>query len=175
MAIKWKIDPAHSEVQFKVKHLMISTVTGYFKEFDLEFETEDEDFGTAKNIRFTAAINSITTNAEQRDEHLRSADFFKADEHPQLIFEGQQYDNKQDPGSLKGNLTIRGVTKPLTLNVEFGGSVVDAYGQSKAAFVVDGKISRKEFGLTWNAVTESGSIVVSDEVKIHAEVQVIKQ
>lgn len=175
MATKWKIDPAHSEVQFKVKHLMISTVTGAFKKFDLEFETEGEDFSTAKNIRFTADIHSIDTNAPQRDEHLRSADFFKADEFPQLVFEGQQYDNKQDPGSLKGDLTIRGVTRPIVLSVGFGGTVVDPYGQSKAAFEVDGKISRKEFGLTWNAVTESGNIVVADEIKIHAEIQVIKQ
>lgn len=175
MATKWKIDPAHSEVQFKVKHLMISTVTGAFKKFDLDFETEGDDFTTAKNIRFTADIHSIDTNAPQRDEHLRSADFFKADEFPQLVFEGQQYDNKQDPGSLKGDLTIRGVTRPVVLSVVFGGTVVDPYGQSKAAFEVDGKISRKEFGLTWNAVTESGNIVVADEIKIHAEIQVIKQ
>jgi len=175
MAIKWTVDPAHSEVQFKVKHLMISTVTGYFKKFDLELETPTDDFSTASNIRFTADISSVDTNSAQRDEHLRSADFFNAAEYPQLVFEGLEYDNKQDPGSLKGNLTIRGVTRPVTLSVEFGGSVVDPYGQSKAGFVVDGKISRKEYGLTWNAVTESGSIVVGDEIKVHAEIQLVKQ
>lgn len=175
MAIKWKIDPAHSEIQFKVKHLMITTVTGYFKQFDLNVETETEDFTTAKKIEFTADINSINTNNEQRDTHLKSADFFNAEEHEQLHFVGNRYEAKGDEAKLHGDLTIRGVTKPLTVNVEFGGIVVDPYGQTKAGFTVNGKISRKEFGLTWNAVTEAGSVVVSDEIKLHAEVQLVKQ
>jgi polyisoprenoid-binding protein YceI len=175
MATKWKIDPAHSEIQFKVKHLMISTVTGFFKTFDLEVETETEDFHTAKRIEFTADIDSITTNNEQRDTHLKSSDFFHAEEHPQLRFDGKKYEAKDDTAKLHGDLTIKDVTKPITLNVEYGGTVVDPYGQTKAGFTVSGKISRKEFGLTWNAVTETGSIVVSDDIKIHAEVQLIKQ
>jgi polyisoprenoid-binding protein YceI len=175
MAIRWKIDPAHSEIQFRVKHLMITTVTGYFKQFDLTVETETEDFTTAKKIEFTADINSIDTNNEQRDTHLKSADFFNAEEHAQLRFVGVQYEAKGDEAKLHGQLTIRGITKPLIINVEFGGTVVDPYGQTKAGFTVNGKISRKEFGLTWNAVTEAGSVVVSDEIKIHAEVQLVKQ
>lgn len=175
MAIQWKIDPAHSEILFKVKHLMITTVTGHFKQFDLSAETETDDFKTAKKIEFTADINSINTNNEQRDTHLKSADFFHAEEHSQLRFVGSKYEAKGDEAKLQGDLTIRGVTKPITLNVEFAGIVVDPYGQTKAGFTVDGKISRKEFGLTWNAVTEAGSVVVSDEIKIHAEVQVVKQ
>jgi polyisoprenoid-binding protein YceI len=175
MAIQWTIDPAHSEIQFKVKHLMITTVTGYFKQFDATVETENDDFATAKKIEFTADINSINTNNDQRDTHLKSADFFDAEQHSELRFVGTKYEGNGDTAKLHGNLTIRGVVKPVTLSVEFGGIVVDPYSQTKAGFTVDGKISRKEFGLTWNAVTEAGSVVVSDEIKIHAEVQLIKQ
>jgi polyisoprenoid-binding protein YceI len=175
MAIKWKIDPAHSEILFKVKHLMITTVTGSFKTFDLEVETETENFDTAKRIEFTADIDSIDTNNAQRDTHLKSADFFDAENHKQLKFIGRKYEGGGDEAKLHGDLTIRGITKPITLNVEFSGTVVDPYGQLKAGFTVSGKISRKEFGLTWGAVTEAGHVVVSDEIKIHSEVQLIKQ
>jgi polyisoprenoid-binding protein YceI len=175
MAITWKIDPAHSEIQFKVRHLMITTVTGYFKTFDLEVKTETEDFHTASTIEFTADIDSIDTNNAQRDTHLKSEDFFDAANHEQLRFSGKNYETTGDSAQLHGDLTIRGVTKPITLNVEYGGKVVDPYGQSKAGFTVEGKISRKEFGLTWNAATEAGQVVVSDDIKIHCEIQLIKQ
>jgi polyisoprenoid-binding protein YceI len=175
MTQQWKIDPTHSEIQFKVKHLMISTVTGYFKSFDLNVETETDDFSTAKKIEFTALIDSIDTNNAQRDAHLKSADFFNGEEYKELRFVGSRYEANGDEAKLYGDLTIRGITKPVTLTVEHGGIVVDPYGQTKAGFTVVGKISRKEFGLTWNAVTEAGSIVVSDEIKIHAEVQLVKQ
>jgi polyisoprenoid-binding protein YceI len=175
MATTWKLDPMHSEVQFKVKHLMITTVTGYFQKLDLEVDTESEDFNTTSKVEFTADIDSINTNNEQRDTHLKSADFFNAEEHGQLIFIGKKYEGSGDEALLHGDLTIRGVTKPITLKVEFGGIVLDPYGQTKAGFTVDGKISRKEFGLTWSAVTEAGAIVVGDEIKIHAEIQLIKQ
>ena len=173
--LKWKIDPAHSKIQFKVKHLMITTVTGHFKEFDLEVETENDDFTTASKIEFTANINSIDTNNQQRDTHLKSADFFDAENHDQLKFVGKKYEVKGDEAKLHGDLTIRGTTKPLTVNVEFGGIVVDPYGQTKAGFNVNGKISRKEFGLLWNAVTEAGQVVVSDEIRLHCEIQLVKQ
>ncbi|HEV7332458.1 MAG TPA: YceI family protein [Flavisolibacter sp.] len=172
---KWAIDPSHSEIQFKVKHLMITTVTGYFKKFDLQVETENDDFTTAKKIEFTADIDSIDTNNAQRDTHLKSADFFNAAEHSQLRFVGTKYVAAGDDATLQGHLTIRGITKPITLQVAFGGIVVDPYGQTKAGFTVNGKISRKEFGLTWNAVTEAGSVVVSDEIRILAEVQLVKE
>ena len=175
MATKWKIDPAHSEILFKVKHLMISTVTGSFKAFDLEVETETGEFNTANRIAFTANINSITTNNEQRDAHLKSPDFFDAAGYPQLRFNGKKYEGNGDNAKLQGDLTIKGITKPITLNVEYGGTVVDPYGQTKAGFTVTGSISRKEFGLTWNAVTETGGVVVSDEIKIHTEIQLVKQ
>ena len=175
MAIQWKIDPTHSEILFKVKHLMITTVTGSFKQYDLQVETETDDFTTASKIDFTADIDSITTNNEQRDTHLKSSDFFNAEEHAQLSFVGKKYEAHGDEAKLHGDLTIRGTTKPITLNVEFGGIVVDPYGQTKAGFTVTGKVSRKEFGLNWNAVTEAGSVVVSDDIKINADVQLVKQ
>ena len=173
--IKWSIDPSHSEVTFKVKHLMISTVSGHFSKFNLDVVTQGEDFNTASEILFTADIDSISTNSDQRDAHLKSEDFFHAAKHAQLEFVGTKYEAKGDDAKLHGNLTIKGVTKPITLTVEFGGIVKDPYGQTKAGFTVSGKISRKEFGLTWSAVTESGGVVVGDEIKVNAEVQLIKQ
>ncbi len=175
MKKQWKIDAAHSELQFKVKHLMITTVTGHFRNFDLQVETESDDFATASKIEFSADIHSLDTNNAQRDAHLKSADFFDADNHSQLHFTGTKFEGNGDEAKLHGQLTIKGVTRPITLNVEVGGIVVDPYGQTKAGFTVNGKISRKDFGLTWNAVTEAGQVVVSDEIKIQAEVQLVKQ
>ncbi|HEX7903729.1 MAG TPA: YceI family protein [Chitinophagaceae bacterium] len=171
----WQADPAHSEIQFKVKHLMITTVTGHFKSFNLEVETEEDDFTKASYIVFTAETNSIDTNNVQRDTHLRSADFFSADIYPQLRFAGKNFKKKGDRYELDGELTIRNITKPVTLEIEFGGIVVDPYGQTKAGFTIDGKIKRKEFNLLWDAVTEAGHVVVSNDIKIHAEIQLIKQ
>ena len=174
--VKWVVDPTHSEVQFKVKHLMITTVTGYFQSFNIEAETEDEQFTSAKSVVFTADVNSISTNNEQRDTHLKSADFFDAAQFGEVRFEGSNYENVGGSDyKLHGTLTIKGVSKPVTVNVGFGGIVVDPYGQTKAGFTVSGKISRKDFGLTWNAVTEAGQVVVSDEIKLQAEVQLVKQ
>jgi polyisoprenoid-binding protein YceI len=175
MPTKWVVDPAHTEIQFKVKHLMITTVTGYFRKYDLQVETEGDDFTSASSIVFAADISSIDTSNAQRDTHLKSGDFFDAEQHKQLIFTGKKYQKAGDEYQLTGDLSIRGTTKPITLNVEFAGIVVDPYGQTKAGFTVDGKVSRKEFGLQWNAVTEAGQVVVSDEIKIHCEVQLVKQ
>lgn len=173
--VKWVADPMHTEITFKVKHLMITTVTGYFKKFNVVAETESDDFNTLNSVEFTADIDSIDTNNEQRDTHLKSADFFDAATNPQIKFVGSKYEASGSDAKLHGELTIRETTKPITLNVEYGGMVVDPYGQTKAGFTVSGKVSRKEFGLLWNAVTEAGSVVVSDEIKILAEVQLIKQ
>jgi len=175
MATKWKIDPADSEIQFKVKHPMFSSVTGYFKTFDLEIETEAEDFFYTKSILFTADINSITTNNEQQDTQLKSFDFFHTEGSRQLHFCAKKYKAGGDSAKLHGDLTFKGITKPITLNVEYCGCVIDAHGQTKAVFTVNGKISRKEFGLLWSAETETGSVVVSNDIKIHAEVRLIKQ
>jgi polyisoprenoid-binding protein YceI len=175
MSITWKIDPAHTEIQFKVKHLMITTVTGFFKIFRGEVVTDSDDFNTTTDIKFSADINSIDTNNEQRYTHLKSADFFDAEKYNQLEFTGTRYSALKNEASVQGSLSIRGVTRPVTLNVDFGGIVVDPYGQTKAGFTVTGKISRKEFGLTWSAVTEAGSVVVSDEIRLLGEVQLVKQ
>ncbi len=171
---KWSIDPMHSEILFKVKHLMITTVTGRFNKFTASAETSD-DFKTASSISFSAEIDSIDTNNEQRDGHLKSADFFDVTNNPELTFVGTEYESTGDEFKLQGDLTIKGITKPITLHVEFGGIAVDPYGQTKAGFTISGKISRKEFGLTWSAVTEAGGVVVGDEIKLQAEIQLIKQ
>ena len=177
MATKnWVIDPSHSEIQFKIKHLMITNVTGSFNIFQISVQTEEEDFMKAK-VSFTADVVSISTGNEQRDGHLKSAEFFDAATYPQVKFAATKYENVDNDGSyeLYGDLTIRDITKNIKLDVEFGGVVKDGYGNTKAGFSINGKINRKDFGLTWSAITEAGGIVVSDDVKITCEVQLIEQ
>jgi polyisoprenoid-binding protein YceI len=171
----WAIDNAHSEIHFKVKHMMVSTVTGAFNEFEGTAESENEDFEGAQ-ISFSADINSIDTRNQQRDEHLKSDDFFNAAEFPKLTFQSSSF-NKQADGTyeLTGNLTIRDITKEVRLATEYNGTVVDPYGQTKAGFEMTGKINRKDFGLKWSAVTEAGGVVVSDEVRLVMNVQLLKQ
>jgi polyisoprenoid-binding protein YceI len=172
---KWKVDPAHSEVQFKAKHLMITTVTGYFKKFDLEVETEGDDFTKAKNILFTADINSINTNNSQRDTHLKSPDFFSAEEYNRLRFVGKNFRKHGANYILYGDLTIRNITKRIEMEVEYGGTITDPWGQLRAGFTIDGQIKRKDFNLMWDAVTEAGHVVVSNDIKIHCAVELVKQ
>ena len=172
---KWLVDPAHSEVQFKVKHLMITTVTGYFRKFDLVVETEEDDFTKANSIVFTADINSIDTNNNQRDTHLKSQDFFAAEQYGQLKFVRKKFEKSGDHYLLHGDLTIRDLIKPLSIEVEYAGTVVDPYGQTKAGFTLDTKLKRKDFKLSWDAVTEAGQVVVSNDIKVHGEIQLIKQ
>jgi polyisoprenoid-binding protein YceI len=177
MATKnWVIDPTHSEVQFKIKHLMITNVTGSFNLFTAEVQTEDEDFMRAK-VSFTGQIDSISTGNEQRDAHLKSPDFFDAAKYPTLKFVATKFESVDNDGSyeLYGDLTIRDITRNVKLGVEFGGVVQDAYGNTKAGFSINGKINRKDFGLVWNAVTEAGGVVVSDEVRLSCEIQLIEQ
>ncbi len=171
----YKIDPMHSEITFKVKHLMITNVTGSFQQFDATLEANEADFSDAV-ITFEAAVDSISTNNEQRDTHLKSDDFFAAATHPKLSFVSTSFTHKS--GSeylLKGDLTIKGNTKSVELAVDFGGRMTDFYGQDKAGFEITGKINRSEFGLTWSAVTEAGGVVVSDEIKLNLAVQMVKQ
>lgn len=174
VATKWSIDALHSEITFKVKHLVISTVTGKFNSFDASMETDGDDFEDA-SIRFEADINSIDTNNEDRDNHLKSDDFFNASEHPKMVFESRSFKSSgEGEYKLIGDLTIRGNTKTVELDVVYGGTVQDPYGQTKAGFEVSGKINRKEYGLKWNAITEAGNMVVSDEVKLSLNVQFTK-
>ncbi len=171
----WTIDPVHSEIGFKIKHLVISTVSGKFNSFEGKLEGDPTDFSNAK-ITFSADIDSITTSNEQRDGHLKSADFFDAANHPKLSFSSTVIENKNGSDyKVTGDLTIRGTTKPITLNVDFGGVQNNMYGQTVAGFEITGKINRQDFGLTWSAVTEAGGIVVSDEVKLVIAVEAVKE
>jgi polyisoprenoid-binding protein YceI len=171
---KWVLDPTHSEVQFKVKHLVISTVSGFFKSFEGSLTTDSEDFENAK-VEFSLDVNSIDTNQEQRDGHLKSAEFFDAEKYPKISFTSTSFTKDGDDYKLNGDLTIKDITKPVSLDVEYGGSAGDFYGNTKAGFEVTGKINRKEFGLTWDGVTEAGSIVVGEDIKLIINVQFAKQ
>jgi polyisoprenoid-binding protein YceI len=172
---KWIIDPAHSEIGFKVKHLVISTVSGKFTSFKGEVIADKEDFTDAK-ISFSADITSLSTGNEQRDGHLQSPDFFDAATHPQLTFESTKIEKKEDNEyRITGDLTMRGTKKSIVLNAEYGGIQTDFYGNTVAGFEMTGKLNRKEFGLQWHGVTEAGSIVVSDEVKLAIAAEIVKQ
>jgi polyisoprenoid-binding protein YceI len=170
----WAIDPTHSEVNFKVKHLVISTVTGAFKKFEGTLESEEDDFNNAL-ASFSLEADSIDTNVADRDNHLKSDDFFAADKYPTINFSNGKLTKQGDRYELTGDLTIRDITKEVTLEVDFGGVMVDPYGQTKAGFELNGAINRKEFGLTWSAVTEAGGVVVGDVVKLSLNIQVVKQ
>ena len=167
---KWTLDPAHAEVGFKVKHLMINNVKGTFKTFTVDVETAADDFKDAK-IHFTADIASINTGNEQRDGHLKGADFFDAEKHPKITFESTHYAGDK----LEGNLTIASITKPVTLHVEFGGVVKDPYGNIKAGFAVTGKINRKDWGMNFNAALETGGVMLGEEVAVTAEIELAKK
>lgn len=162
----WKIDSSHSEVKFKVKHLVISTVTGQFNNFDAEIEAENDSFENAK-ITFTADVDSIDTKNEQRDAHLKSADFFDAENNPKLSFVSKKFVKLSDGKfELTGDITIRGITKEIKLNAEFNGIARGFDNLQVAGFEITGKLNRFDFGLQWNAMTEAGGIVVGQDVKL---------
>jgi polyisoprenoid-binding protein YceI len=165
----------HSEVGFKVRHMMISNVSGSFGSFDASVQTNGDDFSAAK-FDFSAAIDSINTGVADRDGHLKSADFFDAENHPALKFTSTDVKKVSDDAlEIAGNLEIKGTVKPVVFKAEFAGIAVDPYGQTKAGMTLSGSIKRSEFGLTWSAVTEAGHIVVADDIKLGAELQFIKQ
>ena len=168
----WAIDPTHSEVHFKVKHLVISTVTGAFKSFSGKATSTSGEFENAK-VNFSIDVDSIDTNQPQRDGHLKSADFFETDKYPTIDFESTSFTKvKGDDYKLTGNLTMHGVTKPVELDVEYGGTDKDGYGNVKHGFEVSGKINRKEFGLTYNSITEAGGLALGEDIKLLANIQV---
>ena len=171
---KWAIDPSHSEIQFKVKHLMITTVTGTFKDFSAEVELEGDDLNNAQ-VSFWANTASIFTNDEKRDGHLRSGDFFDSEKFPKLSFTSTRIEGQGDSWKVTGDLTIKDITRSITLNAEWAGAAKDPWGNTKAGLNLSGKIDRKDFGLTWNAALEAGGVLVSDEVRIQCEVQLAKQ
>lgn len=172
---KWVLEPSHSEVTFKVRHMMISNVSGQFKKFDSSVETEGNDITTAK-VRFTADVDSVSTNNEQRDGHLKSADFFDAASHPQVVFESTSMEKTgDDTYKLHGNLTMRGTTKPVSFDVEHGGIMTnDGWGNVRTGFTVTGKLNRKDYGLHWSALTETGGLVVGDDVKFESHVEFVQ-
>ncbi len=171
----WVIDPSHSEIAFKVKHLMISNVKGQFSEFSGQILTDNDDFSTS-DISFSINPASISTGVADRDGHLKSADFFDVDNFKEITFlSGKLTKAANDEFQLSGNLVIKGVSQPINLDVEFGGLMVDPWGNVKAGFTIDGKINRKDFGLTWNAALEAGGVLVGEEIKLSLEVQLLKQ
>ena len=172
---KWTLDPIHSEIHFKIRHLMITNVTGQFNTYEAAVETENEDFMHSK-ISFTADVASISTGNEQRDGHLKAPDFFDAEKYPKISFVATKYERVDDDSyELYGDLTIRDTTKPVKLDVEFGGVVKDPWGNTRAGFEINGKINRKDYGLVWNATTETGGLMLGDDVRVSASVQLIKQ
>ncbi|MBB5439770.1 polyisoprenoid-binding protein YceI [Pedobacter sp. AK017] len=170
----WTLDPTHSELQFKVKHLMITTVTGRLNVLTASLTSESDDFENAQ-VKFEADTASIDTGNNDRDNHLKSGDFFNADEFPKVSFVSTSFTKDGGDYTLKGDLTIKDVTKPVKLAVEFGGIATDPWGNTKAGFTISGKINRTDFGLNWNAALETGGVMVSEEVKILGELQFVKQ
>lgn len=172
---KWVHDTAHSEIGFRVKHLMITNVKGSFKEYNLDVETEGDDFTTSK-IRFSMNPASIDTGDEKRDAHLRSADFFDVEKFREITFVGNKIEKTGDDNfKLFGDLMMRGISKKVALDVEFGGTIKDPWGNTKAGFTVNGKINRRDWGLNWNAALETGGVLLSDEVRISCDIQLVKK
>jgi polyisoprenoid-binding protein YceI len=172
---KWTIDPSHSEVGFKVKHLMIASVRGTFKEYDASIYTTGDDFNTAE-VDFWVNPASIDTHDEKRDAHLRSADFFDVEQFKEINFKMDSCIKKKKEGEyeLFGDLTIKGIKKQIKLDVEFAGIVKDPWGNQRAILNISGKINRKDWGLNWNAALETGGVLVSEDVWLNAELQLVK-
>lgn len=172
---KWVIDHAHSEIGFKVRHLMITNIKGVFKKYDASIYTTGEDFLTTE-IDFWMDPNSIDTRDENRDKHLRSADFFEVENHKEITFTGNTIEKEDEKGNyeLWGNLTIKGITKKISLDVEMEGMATDPSGARKAGFLITGKVNRKDWGINWNTQLEAGGVLVSDTININCEVQIIR-
>jgi polyisoprenoid-binding protein YceI len=170
----WKIDSMHSEVGFKVRHMMISNVSGNFASFDATLDAADENFSEA-SFDFSAAIDSIQTGVADRDGHLKSPEFFDAAAYPNLTFKSTEVIQHGNDWTINGDMTIKGVSHPVSLHAEFAGVAVDPYGQTKTGLTITGKIKRSDFGLTWSAVTEAGNVVLGDEITLISEAQFVKQ
>ena len=171
---KWAIDPTHSEIGFKVKHMMFTNVSGKFKNYEATITTQDDNFENA-TIEFSADINSINSNNDDRDNHLKSADFFDAEKYPKLTFKATSFTKKGDEYELTGDLTIKEITKSVKFSAEFSGLMQDPWGNTKAGLNVYGKINRKDWGLNWNSALKTGGVLVGEEVKLDIELQFVKQ
>jgi polyisoprenoid-binding protein YceI len=173
--IKWVVDPTHSELGFKIKHLMISNVAGTFSEYEATVETDNEDFSTAE-IQATIKAASVSTHNKQRDGHLQNGDFFEVEKYPEIHFRSTRIEKRDHESFIVfGDLTLKGITKPVQLDVEYNGVTRDPWGGQRAGFTITGKITRSEFGLSFNSVLETGGLALSDEVKINSEIQLVKQ
>jgi polyisoprenoid-binding protein YceI len=171
---KYKIDPLHSDIAFKVKHMMISTVNGCFQKFDATMESETEDFTDAK-ITFECDVDSVYTNIADRDAHLKSPDFFAADEFPKITYESTSIEKDGDDYIVNGELTIRGISRPISLEGSYNGNDVDLYGQTKHGFELTGKVNRADYGLTFNALSGKGNALVGDEIKLLISIQMLEE
>ena len=173
---KWALDPTHSEIGFKVRHMLVSNVSGHFKQFDATLQTDGDDMSTAK-VHFSADLSSISTNNEQRDGHLKSNDFFDVANHPQLTFQSDKLEKVDEENyKMHGTLTIRGNSKPVTFNVSFGGIVdKDPWGLTRAGFEVTGKINRKDYGVNFSMLSETGGVMLGEDVSLHANAEFVKQ
>jgi polyisoprenoid-binding protein YceI len=169
----WKLDPVHSIVEFSAKHLMITTVKGRVTDIEGTIYT-DENNPTNSSVEATLKAVSLDTRTDQRDQHLRSADFLDVEKYPEIRFRSTRIQGDKPKFKLTGDLTIRDVTKPITLDVEFEGETKDPWGGERVGFSATGKIDRREFGLTWNQALETGGVVVGNEIKISLEVQAVK-
>lgn len=172
---KWVIDPTHSEIGFKVKHMMFTNVSGKFSKFDATIQSENNDIENSK-IEFTGAIDSITTGNSDRDTHLLSPDFFDAAQFPEIKFSATSFAKiNEGEYELVGDLTLNGVTKSVKLAADYGGLMKDPWGNTKMALSIEGKINRKDWGLNWNSVLETGGVLVSEEVRLNIELQFLQQ
>lgn len=172
---KWILDPTHSELGFKIRHLMITNVSGSITNFNVKAETKGDDFTTA-SINVTADMSSISTNNTQRDAHLRNSDFFEVDQHPEMKFASTSVEQVDSNNFvLHGNLTLKGITKPAQLNVEYSPVTRDPWGGERAGFTINGKIRRTDWGINFNSVLETGGVALAEEVRINAEIQMVKQ
>ncbi len=171
----YKSDPAHSEATFKVKHMMISSVSGSIRKFEVTMESDRPDF-TDASVTFKAETASLTTNNADRDKHLMSDDFFNAERFPEITFKSTQLQKTAgDSYILKGDLTIRDLTNPVELRITYNGNIKDPWGQTRAGFEVEGKVNRHDYNLRWNELTETGGFIVGPDVNIHANVEMVLQ
>ncbi len=168
---EWTFDHAHSSIEFSIDHMVISEVTGKFTEFDGKVTSSSNDFENAQ-IEFFIEAKSINTDNEDRDNHLRDADFFDVAKFPQIVFKSTSFAKIDDKNYLlSGELTMHGVTKAVTFDVKYGGTVIDPWGNTKAGFKLTGELNRKDYGLTWSKALETGGLVVGEEVTLTARVQ----
>lgn len=167
---KWNVDASHSSLGFSVKHMMVSKVRGSFTDFTADVEAEETDL-TGANIAFTIKVASINTGSEDRDNHLRSADFFDAETYPEIKFIANNISKKGEDYEIAGDLTIKDVTKPVVFEAEYGGKGTNPWGVEVVAFEAETKINREDFGLTWNAALETGGVLVGKDIKIKLELE----